>query len=61
MDEANSIAQRYMRITGLGCCKPPPDLTCDEAKAHKGIAVKHSHKLLPLGRSSLQIPPLNNL
>ncbi|MFP3952296.1 MAG: RNA-guided endonuclease InsQ/TnpB family protein [Candidatus Bathyarchaeia archaeon] len=53
LNGARNIAQRYTRITGLGRCKPAPDLTCDEAEAKNGTEVEHSQKPRPLGRGSL--------
>ena len=37
LNGARNIARRYMRITGLGSCKPAFNLTCNEAKANLSV------------------------
>lgn len=46
-----NLARLYLRITGLERGKPSHDVTCDEVEAYLriGIAIKHSHKLTPIG------------
>ena len=48
LNGARNIAQRYMRMIGLGSGKPAPDLTCNEVKAslRGGIATEYRQKLL---------------
>ncbi|MFX1363229.1 MAG: hypothetical protein ACFE7A_07230, partial [Promethearchaeota archaeon] len=42
LNGARNIAQRYMRITGLGFCKQAHDLACDEVET-----MPHDIELIP--------------